>query len=40
MFSHVMVGSNDLDASKNFYGAVLGTLGIPPGFADPKGRIF
>ena len=40
MFSHVMVGSNDLDASKKFYDAVLGTLGIAPGFADPKGRIF
>ena len=40
MFSHVMVGSNDLEASKKFYDAVLGTLGISPGFADEKGRIF
>lgn len=40
MFSHVMVGSNDLDASKKFYDAVLGTLGIGPGFTDDKGRIF
>lgn len=40
MFSHVMVGSNDLGASKKFYDAVLGTLGVPPGFTDDKGRIF
>lgn len=40
MFSHIMVGANDLDASKKFYDAVLGTLGIGPGFADPKGRVF
>ena len=28
MFSHVMVGSNDIDRSKRFYDAVLGTLGF------------
>lgn len=27
MFSHIMVGSNDLDRSKQFYDAVLGVLG-------------
>lgn len=27
MFSHVMVGSNDIDRSKRFYDAVLGVLG-------------
>jgi len=27
MFSHVMVGSNDIDRSKRFYDAVLATLG-------------
>lgn len=31
MFSHVMVGSNDLTKSKDFYDAVLGTLGSQPG---------
>ena len=31
MFSHVMVGVNDLEASKKFYDALLGTLGIAPG---------
>ena len=34
MFSHVMVGVQDLEISKNFYNAVLGTLGIAPGTAN------
>lgn len=40
MFSHVMVGANDLEASRKFYDAVLGTIGVPPGVTDEKGRIF
>lgn len=40
MFSHVMVGSNDLEASRKFYDAVLGTLGIGPAVTDEKGRLF
>jgi catechol 2,3-dioxygenase-like lactoylglutathione lyase family enzyme len=32
MFSHVMVGSNDIDRSKRFYDAVLGTLGAGEAF--------
>jgi catechol 2,3-dioxygenase-like lactoylglutathione lyase family enzyme len=39
MFSHVMVGTNDLDRSKRFYDAVLGALGVPPGVVD-RHRIF
>ena len=39
MFSHVMVGVSDLEASKRFYDAVLGTLGVPPGVAN-KTRYF
>lgn len=34
MFSHVMVGVNDLETSRKFYDALLGTLGIKPGFAN------
>ncbi len=34
MFSHVMVGVNDLEASKKFYDAVLSTLGVGPGVAS------
>jgi catechol 2,3-dioxygenase-like lactoylglutathione lyase family enzyme len=40
MFSHIMVGANDIDASKKFYDAVLGTIGLPAGITDEKGRIF
>ena len=36
MFSHVMFGVNDLEVSKKFYDAVLGTLGIGPGMANKK----
>ena len=40
MFSHVMVGADDIDQAKAFYDALLGTLGIGPGVIDPKGRCF
>lgn len=40
MFSHVMLGSNDLEASKKFYDATLSVLGLPEGVVDPKGRAF
>lgn len=30
MYSHIMVGSNDLDKSTGFYDAVLGTVGSAP----------
>ena len=39
MFSHVMIGTNDLDKAKAFYDALLGTLGVPPGRVD-RHRIF
>ncbi len=39
MFSHVMIGTNDLQKSKAFYDAVLGTLGVKPGFVD-RHRVF
>ncbi|WP_109809326.1 VOC family protein [Sphingosinithalassobacter portus] len=39
MFSHVMLGANDIDASKAFYDAALGALGVAPGRVDPKGRV-
>jgi catechol 2,3-dioxygenase-like lactoylglutathione lyase family enzyme len=34
MFSHVMIGTNDLARAKTFYDAVLGTLGVAPGHVD------
>ena len=39
MFSHVMVGSNDLEKSKAFYDATFAAIGGNPGFMDPKGRL-
>ena len=39
MFSHVMIGTNDLPRAKSFYDALLGTLGVAPGFVD-RHRIF
>jgi catechol 2,3-dioxygenase-like lactoylglutathione lyase family enzyme len=40
MFSHIMVGANDVQESKIFYDAVLGALGYEPGVIDDKGRCF
>jgi len=39
MFSHVFVGSNDLERSRTFYDAVIGEIGGKPGFMDAKGRL-
>jgi len=40
MFSHVMVGVNDLEASHKFYDAVLGSIGIAPGMLNDNRRYF
>lgn len=40
MFSHIMLGANDIQESKKFYDAVLGALGYAEGEIDPKGRCF
>ena len=39
MFSHVMIGTNDLERAKRFYDALLGTLGVKPAMVDGN-RIF
>lgn len=39
MFSHIMVGSNDIDRSKSFYDAVFAAIGGKSGFQDAKGRL-
>ena len=39
MFSHMMVGSNDLARSKAFYDATFGAIGGRPGMTDPHGRL-
>ncbi len=39
MFSHVMLGSNDIARSKIFYDALFAATGGTPGVLDPKGRL-
>jgi catechol 2,3-dioxygenase-like lactoylglutathione lyase family enzyme len=39
MFSHIMIGTNDLARAKTFYDALLGTLDVPPAMIDGH-RIF
>ena len=39
MYSHVMLGSNDLDRSKQFYDAIFAATGGREGKIDPKGRL-
>jgi catechol 2,3-dioxygenase-like lactoylglutathione lyase family enzyme len=38
MFSHVVVGTNDLEKSKCFYDAVLGALGYGEGLSDDNDK--
>lgn len=40
MFSHIMLGSNDIERSKEFYDAILSVLGYSEGVIDAKGRCF
>jgi catechol 2,3-dioxygenase-like lactoylglutathione lyase family enzyme len=39
MFSHIMIGTNNLDRAKAFYDAVLGALGVSAGVVD-RHRVF
>lgn len=39
MFSHIMIGTNDLDKAKNFYDKLLATLDVRPAKVD-RHRIF
>ena len=39
MFSHVVLGVNDLERSKKFYDAVLGALDIKPGMHNHNGVV-
>lgn len=40
MFSHIMLGTNDVHRAKKFYDNVLGTLGVGPGNIDDNRRVF
>jgi catechol 2,3-dioxygenase-like lactoylglutathione lyase family enzyme len=39
MFSHVILGVNDLEKSRHFYDALLGTLGMKPGVYNHNGEV-
>ena len=39
MYSHVMVGSNDIPRAKKFYDALFGALGGKSAVEDAKGRL-
>ncbi len=39
MFSHVVLGANDIAEAKRFYDAILGAIGVPEGVVDPLGRL-
>lgn len=39
MFTHVMIGSNDLERARNFYDATFAALGGGPGDMDARGRL-
>ena len=40
MFSHIMVGSNDIARSKKFYDALFAAIGAAPGTEDTaRGRL-
>ena len=39
MYSHMMVGSNDIERSKKFYDATFAAIGGNPGITDDKGRL-
>jgi len=37
MFSHIMIGSNDVARSKKFYDALFAAMGAQPGVEDTSG---
>ena len=39
MFSHVMLGVNDIEKSRQFYDVLLGTLDIKPGIGNHNGLV-
>ncbi len=39
MYSHVMVGTNDVEKSQKFYDATFQAMGGKPGIRDDKGRL-
>jgi catechol 2,3-dioxygenase-like lactoylglutathione lyase family enzyme len=38
-FTHIVIGSNDLERSRRFYDAIFAAMDLPAGVIDPKGRL-
>ena len=38
-FTHIVIGSNDLERSRRFYDATFAAMGVPAGVTDAKGRL-
>jgi catechol 2,3-dioxygenase-like lactoylglutathione lyase family enzyme len=39
MYSHIMIGSNDIDRAKKFYDALFTAMGAQPATVDARGRL-
>lgn len=39
MYSHIMIGSNNIEKSKQFYDSALGALGSEPAMVDENNRL-
>ncbi len=39
MFTHIVVGSNDLERSRKFYDSIFAAMGVEAGTVDHKGRL-
>lgn len=39
MFSHVMIGADDIEVARTFYDATFAAFGGPAGVIDPAGRL-
>ena len=39
MFSHIVLGSNNIDKSEKFYNAIFAAIGGPPATRDAKDRL-
>jgi catechol 2,3-dioxygenase-like lactoylglutathione lyase family enzyme len=39
MFTHIMIGSNNIERSRIFYDALFAAIGGQPGVLDPRGRL-
>jgi len=40
VFSHIMVGANDMPKAQAFYDAIFATLNVDPAKVDARGRLF